>query len=204
MPGVARACAPFLLGFDVLEPVTEPMLQAATARGFQWIGRYLETLKPAERDLIFRYGFGIAPLLEAMTVQVLTAATGSARGELADAQASAIGTPLGVHVTIDLELPRAGSDVLGHVDALADRILSGRRGAALYVGVPQPLDGANLFAARPNRYWRGAGDVPEPACGWAALQLEPLEGVVLAGTKVDVDVSQADRFSRVLTMWWPQ
>lgn len=201
--GVPRACAPFVLGFDVLQPVTEALLQEATAKSFKWAGRYLETLTGAERDLLFRYGFGILPYTEAMIHSPLSAVTGESRGVLACDWAEQLGVPSLVHVAIDLELPATGSDVAAHVNAMSDRLLAKNRGAALYVGVPQPLSGAELFALRPNRYIKGGGRAEEPTCGWAALQLEPLEGITLGGIAVDVEVSKLDYEGRALTMWWP-
>ena len=201
--GVARACPPFLLGFDVLSAVSEAMLREATARGFKWCGRYLETMTGAERDLIFRYGFGILPYTEAMIRVPLSAAGGRARGVSACARADALEAPPAVHVGIDLELPAAGSDVAGYVDAFADALVSQARGAALYVGDPQPLSGPELFDLLPNRYIKGGGAVVEPTCGGAALQLEPLDGLSLAGVAVDVEVSKHDYEGRALIMWWP-
>jgi hypothetical protein len=202
--GVARACPPFTLGFDVFEPVTEVMLQEATAKGLKFAGRYLENLTVAEVGLLFRYGFGILPYTEAMTKTPLSVATGLARGELACAQGDGVGCPPLVHIGIDLELPAEGSDCEGHIDAMSDALLAKNRGAALYVGDPQPLTGSQLFQRRPNRYIKGGGRVAEPLCGWAALQLEPLEGMILAGVKVDVEVSKLDYQGRALVLWWPQ
>jgi hypothetical protein len=208
--GVARAAAPFLLGFDVLAPPTEGMLQAATARGMRFCGAYLDTLTAATRDRIFHYGFGILPYTAALVHEPLSILTGRARGVWANERAAALEMPTSVHVGIDLELPAAGSDCGGHVDAMAVTLQAAQRGAALYVGVPQPLTGRQLFALLPDRYIKGAGRVvdaadnlAEPGCGWAALQLEPVEGLLLAGVKVDVEVTKIDYEGRALVLWWP-
>jgi hypothetical protein len=208
--GVARALPPFLLGFDVLAPVSEEMLDAAAAHSFRWVGRYLGTIGAGERDRIFRRGIGILPYTVAVTRTHLSAVTGHADGEAASDEADAIGCAPLVHVPIDLELPLAGSDCASHVDAFA-RALRGRgRNAALYVGVPQPLTSAELFARVPDRYIKGGGRIEdrfgalaEPECGWSALQLEPLERVTLAGVAVDVAVSKLDYRGRALNLWWP-
>jgi hypothetical protein len=200
--GIARACPPFLLGFDCLTPVNEEIATQAAARGLRWVGQYLEVLTPATRDLIWAHDLGIAPLTEAETSRPLSVQTGADRGALAVAQCEGLEMAPTVHVTIDLELPYGGSDCPGHVNAFSDRLLKAYFAAALYVGVPEPLNAPQLFALRPNRYWKGGGQVPEPHCGWSALQLEPLEGLVLAGTRVDVNVSKLDYFGRAMTMWW--
>jgi hypothetical protein len=200
--GAARACPPFSMGFDCLTPVNEEIAVQAAARGFRWVGQYLEELTPETRDTIFAHDMGIALLTEAETSRPLSAETGADRGALAVSQCQALDVPPTVHVTIDLELPYAGSDCPAHVNAMSDRLLRGYYAAALYVGVPEPLNAAQLFALRPNRYWKGGGAVPEPHCGWCNIQLEPLEGLVLAGTRVDVNVSKLDYFGRAMTMWW--
>lgn len=208
--GIARPAPPFLLGFDCYAPVTDAMLQEATARGFKWVGRYLDNLAGDELARIHSYGFGVLPYLVAMTKEPLSVANGRARGRQACARAADLGMPAAVHVGADLESPMAGSDIPGHVNALAGELLAGHLASALYVGVPQPCSSKVLFGLRPNRYIKGggriadaAGELAEPACGWAALQLEPLEAVTLAGSKVDVEVTKFDYMGRALVLWWP-
>lgn len=208
--GVARPAEPYLLGFDCLAPVTRAMILDVRSYGFQWVGRYLEVLTVAERDLIFGAGLAIAPLTEATVKEVLTRTTGTARGVQTRDRASSLGMPAGVSIAIDFESPMAGGDVAAHVDAMAVEIRGGSYGAALYIGSPQPLTSAALFSLLPAPYWRGAGrivdaagELAEPECGWAAIQLSPLERAELAGVKVDVDVTQTDYRGRTLTMWWP-
>lgn len=200
--GTARPLAPFQLGFDVLSPVTEAMLQEATARGMTWVGRYLNVLSPSEVTLLFDYGMGILPYTEAMTSAPLTDATGRSYGKACAAHAATLGIPEGVHVAIDLEAPAEGSDAAHHVNAMSEILRGQGRPSALYVGVPQPLSGPELFRLAPNRYIKGGGAAAEPPCGWSAIQLEPLEGLTLAGVKVDVEVSKFDYLGRALMLWW--
>jgi hypothetical protein len=208
--GVARPAPPYLLGFDCLTPVTRSMLLDVGTYGFRWVGRYLETLEPAERDLIFSFGIGIMPLTEATVKEPLTRTTGTVRGVQSRDRASSLGCPPGVSIAIDFEAPMAGGDVAAHIDAMTIEI-RGPYGAVLYVGEPQPLPSHELFTLLPQPYWKGAGRLvdatgalAEPDCGWAAFQLSPLERAELAGKKVDVDVTQTDYRGRVMTMWWPQ
>lgn len=201
--GVARPAAPFLLGFDCLATKTAAMLADAKARGLSWCGCYLETLKAPERDLIFSYELAIALLTEADTFDVLTASIGTAKGLLAAGLARDLGAPLGVHVTIDFEKPKAGSDPAGYLNAKSDSLESGGYPACLYAGLPEPLSSSALYNTHPRRYWKGGGAVPEPQCGWCVVQLEPLQGLTLGGVPVDMDVMKQDYAGRVLTLWYP-
>jgi hypothetical protein len=208
--GAARALPPFWLGFDVLQPCSDAMLADANARGFKWVGRYLNNLTEAERDRIFAAGLGILPYTEAMTGEPLSAVQGAAYGaRMADA-AAALATPPTVHVAIDLELPAAGSRVADHVNAFSRVLENARFGAALYVGAPQPLTSVELFHLIPNRYIKGGGRIvdaggalAEPTCGWCAIQLEPLDLFELGDVRVDVAISKLDYEGRALTLWWP-
>ena len=201
--GVARPCPPFYLGFDVLEPVTAAMLDDAIAHGCRWVGRYLNDLSSAEVARIFARGLGLLLYTEAMTSSPLSAATGHAYGVKAGAWAGALGVPPRVHVAIDLEDPAPASECGAHVNAMAGALLGDALGAALYIGVPQPLTGPELFALLPDRYIKGGGRATVPTCGWAALQLEPLEGLRFGGAPVDIEVTKLDDMGRALVLWWP-
>lgn len=208
--GVARVATPYMLGFDCLTEVTDAMLAEAGSYRFEWVGRYLEILTIAERNRIFAAGLAIAPLTEATTKDVLTATTGTVRGVQTRDRASSLAMPPAVSIVIDFEDPMAGSNVPAHVNAMAAEIRGGHYGAALYLGEPEPLTSAEVFALSPFPYWKGAGrlvdasgGLVEPACGWACLQLSPLEGATLAGVPVDVNVTQRDYKGRSLVLWWP-
>ena len=201
--GVARDAAPYLLGFDCLVPKTAAMLADAKARGLSWCGCYLETLNASQRDLVFSYDMAIALLTEADTFDVLTATIGTAKGLLAAKAARALAAPLGVHVTIDYEDPKAGSQSAAYINAKSDSLEAGGYPACFYAGEPDPLTAAATYNTHPRRYWKGGGAVPEPQCGWCVLQLEPLQGLELGGVAVDVDVTKADYEGRVLTLWYP-
>lgn len=209
--GVARLVEPFVLGFDCLQLVTPAMLDEASAYRFEFVAQYLEVLarSPATRDLIFSRGMAILPLTEATVQEPLSQQTGRDRGVQTVARARSLNMPATVDIVIDLEDPAAGSNVPEHVDAMSVEI-SGPYGSALYVAVPQPLTGHELYELHPPRYIKGGGRVvdrngaiAEPDCGWCAIQLEPLEYADLAGQRVDVIVTKRDYRGRGLTLWYP-
>lgn len=210
--GVARALPPFWLGFDCLGEITDAMLDEAPTHNFKWCARYLENLTPAERDRIFARGLGILPLTEATVKEPLTAGTGLQRGAQTITHARALEMPPGPHIVIDFEAPAAGSDAPAHINNMAAIFTAPGAGfgAALYVAVPQTLGSGELFSLKTNRYIKGGGrivdrfgNLAEPQCGWCAVQLEPLEGIKLAGKPVDVQISKLDYLGRGLTLWWP-
>lgn len=180
------------------------MLAQAVALGHKWCGQYVETLaaNPGTVQRIFSHGLAIALLTEADTFDVLTAAIGTARGLLSAQAARGLGAPVGVHMTIDFEEPKAGSQPAPYLDARSDAQEGQGYPACLYAGLPEPLTGSGLYNTHPRRYWKGGGKVPEPDCGWCVVQLEPLEGLLLAGVAVDMDVTKEDYEGRVLTLWF--
>lgn len=210
--GRTTLAQPFWLGFDCYAKVTEPMLQEATASGLKCAGRYLANLDAAEVDLCWRYGFPLLVYLEAMVRTPLSAAAGTQYGRLAAGRAGDLGIAPGVHLCIDLEDPAPGSEPAGFVNAIAAQLASVGCKSALYLGVPPPgLTSSQVFALAPDRYIKGAGrllepdmlNVLEPPCGWAAIQLEPLEHMTLAGIPVDTFVTKLDYEGRALMLWGP-
>jgi len=208
--GVARIAPLFARGFDCLSPVTSQTIRRAVASGFGgFVGRYLETLTPTERDVIFAAGVPILLLTEARVDEPLNANTGRESGAISVARAQALEAPASVHVTIDLESPAAGSEVAPHVNAFAGDLTAASFGAMLYVGQPQPSTSAELFAMAPARYFKAAGRIvdrfgalAEPACGWCVVQCAPLDQD-LFGQDVDADFIQADNEGRRPILWWP-
>jgi hypothetical protein len=204
MTGVARPALPFALGFDCYEPVSNQTARIAKADGFTWVGRYLENLTVAERDSIFGAGLGIALLTQATTDVALSAATGAQQGRAEVLRALKLAVPPSVHITGDNEAAFPGSDVPAHSDAFVSAVRAGGYDGAMYVGAPQTLDAAQLYACLADRYWRAGSLVPEPACGWCIIQLSPLDRTMFGGQRVDVDVTCLDFRGRAMVMWWPQ
>jgi hypothetical protein len=210
--GRAVVLPPFVRGFDVYGRCTEAMLREATAKGYGAAGRYLQTLDPGERDLHWQYGFPILLYLVAMTKTPLSVQTGVQYGQVARGKAVSLGVAPGVHLCIDLEDAAPGSDEGGHTNALATQLAGGGWPSALYLGAPPPkLTSSQVFALKPERYIKGGGrllepdelNVLEPPCGWAAIQLEPLEHDTLDGVKVDTWISKYDYMGRSLHLWGP-
>lgn len=199
--GVARPAPLFGLGFDCYAPVTGAICQDAKLAGFKYVGRYLHNLTSQERDVIFANGLAIWLLTYAPTSEVLNASTGVKYGTQTAHQAISLSTPPSVDVTIDFESPMIGSDGPAHINAYAHTLMSANYGAPLYVGGPEPLNGAQLYSLAVHPYVRGGGMMPEPACGWAIIQLTPLDQDMF-GTRVDVSIACADYRGRRVTMWY--
>jgi hypothetical protein len=202
--GVARAVAPFSLGVDTLDPLSPAALASFKSRGVSFIGTYLPVLiaNPGYRDAVFAQDLGIA-LLTVGEDGVLSGNLGEQSGVVAAGQASALGVPAGVHVTIDLEDDQG--DPQGFTNAFAEKLVLATLRACLYPGQPCQLTAAELQALLPDRYWRSCSlGVPTPARQWSVLQLRP--GNVAdpeTGARVDWDVVEADAEGDTPVLWWP-
>jgi hypothetical protein len=201
--GVARTVPLFSLGFDSLAPVTGGICQDARLAGFKYVGRYLHNLTSQEVNVIFANKLAIWPLTFAPTQEPLNANTGVRYGVQAVHQANALGVPADVFVTIDFEAPAVGSNGPAHISAYARTLVGAGYGAALYVGGPEPLNGAQLYSLSVTRYIRAGSLIPEPPCGWSLIQLSPLDQPMF-GTRVDVSVSCEDFHGRSMMMWYGQ
>jgi hypothetical protein len=204
MIGVARAAAPFSKGFDCLAPVSADAGARLRQAGFEWVGRYFETLTAAERDTLFQLGFGIKLITTAARAPLYDA-IGAEAGVRTVALARALEAPNGLHITIDLEATgdNPADRVADYVNNRAHAVNSAGYESDLYVGAGQPLNGAELYKLAPTLYWRGgSAAIPEPACGWSILQLYPTDQEI-EGQRVDVDIIQCDYRGRLPVLWWP-
>lgn len=134
------------------------------------------------------------------------------------AQLKALGLPAGVSVWLDLEGLDAwnmGKTAEGRanlsrlINAWAKDIAAAGYMPCLYVGAPQPLTGADLYALAVVRYWLGIGRCVDytgkdayPACGWSMRQdwhNEGVRGVNWRGTGIHVDTNsiQCDHRGRL-------
>jgi hypothetical protein len=131
-------------------------------------------------------------------------------------QLKALGIPAGATVWLDLEGQKAwGTDpkvLTAKIEAWAAKIVAAGYVAGLYVGAPQPLTGAELYALKGiTRYWLGigrcvdrTGDDAYPKCGWCMRQdwhNQPAGGFMWRNTGVFVDTNgvQCDHFGRLPT-----
>lgn len=127
-------------------------------------------------------------------------------GGTSAAQCQALGLPEGASVWLDLEgmaafhtypatLIREANDWAAVVEA------SGFM-PCLYVGVPQPLTGEELYSLKHVRYWHGQGDIRDRynrpvslECGWTMRQRWP--SVVRGGVAVDDNAIGPDLLGRL-------
>jgi hypothetical protein len=121
-----------------------------------------------------------------------------------------MGLPSGGTVWLDVEGTAAfntpPTELIAIINAWADAVAGAGFMPGLYVGVPQPLTSAELFALHVVRYWRGQGSIrdrfnalAEPACGWSMLQCYPQH--MRGGVLVDDDMVQEDYRGR-LPSWY--
>lgn len=200
--GVARVASAFTRGIDCLASMANNTARQFKADGFDFVGRYLENLTPAERDGIFAANMGILVLTEA-TSGPLDASVGTARGVESVNRLIALKAPTGLHVTTDLESTHGVvADVELFADAFHDALAVGSQQQMLYVGAGQILTAEQLFARKANRYMRSGSKVPEPACSWCVDQLRPLDQII-HGQRVDVDFIEEDDEGRLPMLWWP-
>lgn len=182
-------------GTDSVQEISAEQAKALAASGFDFCVRYIHSTTTQEVLDIVGAGLGFMPVTFADRFDGRDAADACAK----------LGLPAGVTVWLDLE----GQNVF-HLDrtilsqtinAWADAVKSGGFMPGLYVGVPQPLTSAELYALRVTRYWRGQGSIrdhanqlAEPTCGWCMLQTYPSHW--RSGVWVDVDVAQHDYHNR--------
>jgi hypothetical protein len=207
MTGYAAAATPYMMGLDCLEPLTAEVCAAAKALRIGWVGRYLENLRPAERDIIFAHDLAILPLIEGRAAELLSGSFGEQTGAESIRRALSLGVPPRVHLTTDLEECSGADrrDVTGYSNGVSSVVERGGYGSLLYVGAGQPLEAHELYALLAGPYWRGASlGIPEVQCGWSILQLYPLSQP-LPGTshRVDRNVIQSDLKGRTPILWWP-
>lgn len=129
------------------------------------------------------------------------------------AQLKALGIPAGVSVWLDLEGLDAWNMNPVELSRLINRWATDIAAAGwmpcLYVGAPQPLSGADLYALKVVRYWLGIGRCVDksgrdayPACGWTMRQdwhNQGVRGLNWRGTGVFVDTNsiQCDHRGRL-------
>lgn len=126
-------------------------------------------------------------------------------------QMRALGMPAGCTVWLDIEglpicPPAIDPQVLiAKVNAWCDAVAAAGFMPGVYIGSPQPLTSAELYALHAVRYWRAPsrvmdrhGQLAEPACAWCMFQAWPSR--MWAGVWVDVDFVYEDYRSR-LPVW---
>jgi len=163
--------------------------QALADLGLDYFCGYLGSITPARLQAILAAGMAFMPVTYAEQFD----------GVRTVAQCEALGLPAGVTVWLDLE----GSDLTdayataAKINLWARAVTAAGYQPGLYVGAPQPFTAAQLYALGVVRYWRSPAAIPEPQCGYCAIQLWP--SVTWAGLLIDIDVVQQDRQGRLPT-----
>ena len=99
----------------------------------------------------------------------------------------------------DIETPNLAAtaqDILDYGNSWAAEVIAAGYLPGVYVGSNVRLTAQQLYSMKFVRYWRaGCVGIPEPSCGWAMIQLSPLDQV-LQGIGVDYDIVQGDEKGR--------
>ena len=178
---------------------TAAQAAALRARGIDFFCGYLGVINAQRMGYLLAQGLAFMPVTLA--------------GEYEDGpadevgQLAALGIPPGCTVWLDLEgLTAFHADpptLIAKINAWADGIAAAGYMPGLYVGSPQPLTSAELYALHVTRYWRGQGRIvdrhnalAEPwGCGWTMTQAFP--SVTWGGTLIDVSIVGQDYEARV-------
>lgn len=205
MVGVARHAPLFSKLIDTLSPISPFAASALKSIGVVAVGRYLENLSVPERDGLFQAGLAILPLSKA-PASPLNSAFGIAHADFLLQKAVALEVPLGVHVMVDFEAQSGDhADVTAYDEALTGEIAKPGYIPLAYIGQPEPLSAAELFQLPDvHLYWRGgSSNIPEPNCGFAIWQIPPLDQILVAGLRVDMNFTGADLRGRQVMLWYP-
>lgn len=129
-------------------------------------------------------------------------------GSTTVARLTALQLPKGCTVWLDVEGERICPPQIeplllqAKINAWASAVIDAGYIAGLYVGAPQPLTSAELYALKVTRYWKSAsrildrnGQLAEPACGWCMFQSYPSRD--WAGVWSDVDFIHQDYRQRL-------
>jgi hypothetical protein len=202
--GVARTCPLFTKMVDCLEPLSSSdVLTLRDEHGVGAVGRYMETLKAAERDTLFAANMPILLLSEAPS-GLLSVELGHQIAASMLALAEGLEAPKGLHLMADFEAQEG--DAEGYDNALTGDVAAGGFIPLAYGGAGESLTGHQEFEL-PNvhLYWRGGSiGIPEPDCGFAIWQIPPLDQILTGvGVPVDVSVTGADARGRRPILWYP-
>jgi hypothetical protein len=213
-------------GLDTVQSPTETQANALASLGYAWVARYAPlddrrldmpdayggdhggcwTLSLAEARMWGRVGMLILPVQWGpMRGDVLTATLGHARGREMASWARWMGIAEGCHLWCDWEGARAiAAGVLygrEYLEAWAGAVLAAGYRAGLYVSVPQPLSGEQLYGLRGyTSYWGAAQSglpVPLPR-DYAIRQSMP---TTIAGVLCDPDVMAPDLLGELPVLW---
>ncbi len=185
-------------------------IQAAALRadGVDGLVGYLGAINRVRLEYVLGAGMGFMP--------VTFAGAYKQGGGGTVAHLKSLGLPPGVTVWLDVEGQEAWDtppgQLMAQIDTWNEAVLDAGFVPGLYVGAPQPLNGAQLFALKSKRYWLGQGRCigrdgldAYPKCGWCMRQdwhgETVKKGLVWrrSGVLVDTNGVQCDHFNRLPT-----
>lgn len=178
---------------------TPKIAQALAAEGVSALIGYLGAMNADRVGYLVEAGIQLGAVTFGTNVEHFDGAT-------AVRQAQALGYPEGATIFLDVEgLAIFHTDPARLIDAInvwGGTVASNGYRDALYIGVPQPLDSAELYALHESLYWHGQGQVrdrqnrfADPACGWCMRQKWP--SLLRGGIKVDDNTIAPDNLGRL-------
>lgn len=190
-------------GFDSVEYSMGaiPSLAARmAASGLEFFVGYLGTVNPARLQATLNAGMPFMPVGYA----------GAFDGRVALAQMKALAIPVGCTVWCDLEgkkwFDTPAEEVMRRIDGeWAAPLVEAGYNCGIYVGSPQPLSSAQLYALKNvTHYWNALSRevdhenrLAEPQCGWCLYQMNDSVRWRNTGVLIDVDVISKDYKGRL-------
>jgi hypothetical protein len=198
-----------IVGFDTISKLDGASATRLASAGLSFAVRYVglsapgpDDLDAAELEAITGAGLGVMPVQYARA-NGWSAATGLADGEAASRNALAAGVLPEATLWCDVEgrFPAADVAIAYAAQWYAGATAAGVHDPGLYVGAGVQLTSEQLFHELPfRRYWRSFSQVPNvDVRGYQLIQLFP-DDVIVAGVRVDLDVTQSD-YLRNRPMW---
>ena len=185
------------LGCDTYEVVlTSLACQDILARGCRFVVRYLDNLTIGELNRILDHGLIVLFVHSCRKVGWLPSEADGTSDGLRDVRLlKALGVPLGVHTTFDLEgAGGTSADVTLHVNAHGRVVRAAGYLPALYMGFQCLVSSKEAYALASVLYWRSCSYVTsEPVCGYAMVQAyKPNKILGPSGVTIDLDMAMSD------------
>jgi len=188
-------------GFDASTPLSASTCASLVEAGMQFAIRYVSFREPESRDLSVTE---VQTILDAglalMVVQHVrnpgwapSATLGTADGQRAVENTSAVGVPSGVCLWCDLEgINGTAADTIAYANAWTKAVRAGGYDPGVYIGFGVPLTSEQLYKnLSVRRYWRSFSKVPDVMTrGYQMMQKAERQ---VAGIRIDPDTIQTDR-----------
>lgn len=193
--------------FDHYGHLSLPQTQALSRLGFRVALLYAGVVDANDLQFCFAAGLSVGFIMQGLAASTQpTNALGVTVAQNAIVSLTALGVPPGPHLVQDLEGgTHYPADWIAFSDAASLASESAGWKPAVYVGDSLGLTSAQLFSLRAQLYWKSmsrvvdsSGQIAEPQCGWAMVQMFP-GNLVVGGTQIDVDIIGRDYQQR--TLW---